>query len=99
MYRITLGKHTNTLAENVAILCAKSNGSNSKITLDDIEAFVKCQKVLLPHSYKHTIAVRINDSYLVIDENSERALDILEQEIYDDIPTLSAYERESNKDL
>lgn len=99
MYRITLGKHNNSLSENVAILCAKSNGGSCNITLDEIESFVKCQKVLMPYSYQHTIAVRIDESYLVIDENSERVLDILEQEIYDDIPTLSAYEKELNKDL
>ena len=69
MLRITLfDQHSNSLCETLALQAAKSNGSDNKITLNQLKMIADGQVLLYPHGNKDTTAELIGDNhYLHID--------------------------------
>lgn len=83
------------VADTLVLIATKSNGNNEKISLDDMVSYAKCQQLLYPFSNSEVIVSKISDSHLIIERDSEPALEIIEME---DIgyPTLDVYGQSSN---
>lgn len=97
IYRITRFSKSSTIADSVAMLCAKSNGMNEgeKITIAQIESYIACEIVLFPFSNRMVSVTKINDSQILIDQDCEPLLEIIEEpEVH--IPTLDAYDQSAN---
>jgi len=98
MYRITLfPQFSNGLAETLAVLAAKSNGSEKMYSLDDLKNVAEGQKILYPYSNENTTCELVGGNKLHLDrkvgEQYETAL-ILEQVDILEIPTLERYNEE-----
>ena len=98
MYRITLvPEFSNLLAETLAVLAAKSNGSEKGYTLEDLKNVAEGQKILYPTTNENTTCELLCGNRLHLDrkvgEQYETAL-ILEQVDILEIPTLQRYDSE-----
>jgi hypothetical protein len=98
MYRITLfPQFSNGLAETLAVLAAKSNGSEKGYTLEDLKNVAEGQKILYPSLNENTTCELVGNNRLHLDrkigEQYETAL-ILEQVDILEIPTLERYNEE-----
>ena len=98
MYRITLfPQFSNGLSETLAILAAKSNGSEKGYTLEYLKNVAEGQKILYPTTNENTTCELIGGNRLHLDrkvgEQYETAL-ILEQVDILEIPTLERYNEE-----
>ncbi len=98
MYRITLvPEFSNMLAETLAVLAAKSNGSEKGYTLEDLKNVAEGQKILYPSLNEDTTCELIGENRLHLDrkigERYETAL-ILEQVDILELPTLQRYDEE-----
>jgi hypothetical protein len=98
MYRITLfPQFSNGLAETLAVLAAKSNGSEKGYTLEDLKNVAEGQKILYPTTNENTTCELVGGTRLHLDrkvgEQYETAL-ILEQVDILEIPTLQRYDSE-----
>ena len=98
MYRITLfPQFSNGLAETLAVLAAKSNGSEKMYSLDDLKNVAEGQKILYPYSNENTTCELVGGNKLHLDrkvgEQYETAL-ILEQVDILELPTLQRYDSE-----
>lgn len=96
-YKITrFGKKTSTLADSVCVICAKSNGmDDGKISLNDIEGYIKCEALDMPYTYKNLTITRIDDFHLIVDLDCEPLLEVMEIEELE-VPTLDAYNHSAN---
>jgi hypothetical protein len=98
MYRITLfPQFSNGLAETLALLAAKSNGSEKAYTLEDLKNVAEGQKILFPYSNENTTCELLCGNRLHLDrkvgDQYETAL-ILEQVDILELPTLQRYDSE-----
>lgn len=98
IYRITLfPQFSNMLSETLAILAAKSNGSENPYTLEDLKNVAEGQKILYPTTNENTTCELLCGNRLHLDrkvgEQYETAL-ILEQVDILEIPTLQRYDDE-----
>lgn len=98
MYRITLfPPFSNGLSETLAVLAAKSNGSEKGYTLEDLKNVAEGQKILYPSLNENTTCELVGGNRLHLDrkigEQYETAL-ILEQVDILEIPTLERYNEE-----
>lgn len=98
MYRITLfPQFSNGLSETLAVLAAKSNGSEKGYTLEDLKNVAEGQKILYPSLNENTTCELVGGNRLHLDrkvgEQYETAL-ILEQVDILEIPTLERYNEE-----
>ena len=97
MYRVTLFENSNSLAETLAVLAAKSNGCEKKYSLQDLNDVAKGQIILYPSMNENTTCELIGSHILHLDkkvkDKYETVLKLEEVEIMElDVPTLSAYE-------
>ena len=78
MFRITLLKGSNSLAETLAILAAKSNGNDKKYSVYDLQDVAKGQIILYPSLNEDTICEVLDENTLHLDrkikENWETVL-------------------------
>ena len=98
MYRITLvPEFSNGLAETLAVLAAKSNGSEKPYTLEKLKTVAESEKILYPTTNENTTCELVGGNRLHLDrkvgEQYETAL-ILEQVDILEIPTLQRYDSE-----
>ena len=98
MYRITLfPQFSNGLAETLAVLAAKSNGSEKGYTLEDLKNVAEGQKILYPTTNENTTCELLCGNRLHLDrkvgEQYETIL-ILEQVDILELPTLQRYDNE-----
>ena len=98
MYRITLvPEFSNGLAEKLAVLAAKSNGSEKPYTLEKLKTVAESEKILYPTTNENTTCELVGGNRLHLDrkvgEQYETAL-ILEQVDILEIPTLQRHEEE-----
>jgi len=98
MYRITLvPEFSNGLAETLAVLAAKSNGSEKPYTLEKLKTVAESEKILYPTTNENTTCELVGGNRLHLDrkvgEQYETAL-ILEQVDILEIPTLQRHEEE-----
>ena len=98
IYRITLfPQFSNMLSETLAILAAKSNGSENPYTLEDLKNVAEGQKILYPTTNENTTCELLCGNRLHLDrkvgEQYETAL-ILEQVDILELPTLQRYDSE-----
>jgi hypothetical protein len=98
IYRITLfPQFSNMLSETLAILAAKSNGSEKPYTLEKIKTVAESEKILYPTTNENTTCELVGGNRLHLDrkvgEQYETAL-ILEQVDILEIPTLQRYDDE-----
>lgn len=95
MYRIFLLPHSNSLAETLAILAAKSNGRDKKHTLSDLKNVADGQMVLYPSLNEDTTCELIGGNTLHLDrkvkDGYETILIIEQIEVLDLCPTLNRY--------
>lgn len=67
-YRITIfDKYCLSLVETLAILAAKSNGSENKYSLNDLKNVAEVQKILYPSSNGNTTCEIIGNNILHLD--------------------------------
>lgn len=98
IYRITLvPEFSNGLAETLAVLAAKSNGSEKPYTLEKIKTVAESEKILYPTTNENTTCELVGGNRLHLDrkvgEQYETAL-ILEQVDILELPTLQRYDNE-----
>ena len=98
IYRITLvPEFSNGLAETLAVLAAKSNGSEKPYTLEKIKTVAESEKILYPTTNENTTCELVGGNRLHLDrkvgEQYETAL-ILEQVDILELPTLQRYDSE-----
>lgn len=98
IYRITLvPEFSNGLAETLAVLAAKSNGSENPYTLEKIKTVAESEKILYPTTNENTTCELVGGNRLHLDrkvgEQYETAL-ILEQVDILELPTLQRYDSE-----
>jgi len=97
IYRITRFPKSNSTADHIAMLCAKSNGMNEgeKITIAQIEGYIACEMILYPYMNKMLSVTKINDCQILLDQDCEPLLEIIEEpEVH--IPTLDTYDQSAN---
>lgn len=97
IYRITRFPKSSTIADAIAMICAKSNGMNEgeKITLEQIEGYIACETIIYPFINRMLSVTKINDCQILIDQDCEPLLEIIEEpEVH--IPTLDAYDQSAN---
>jgi hypothetical protein len=97
IYRITRFPKASTIADSVAMLCAKSNGMDvgGKITIEQIESYIACEIVLFPFSNRMVSVTKINDCQILIDQDCEPLLEIIEEPEFS-VPTLDTYDQSAN---
>ena len=98
IYRITLfPQFSNGLVETLAVLAAKSNGSEKPYTLEKLKTVAESEKILYPTTNENTTCELVGGNRLHLDrkvgEQYETAL-ILEQVDILEIPTLQRHEEE-----
>lgn len=91
-FKITRFPETSTIGDDVANICAKSNGSQTPLTIAQIASWVECEKVKYPTSHKNIMASVINQNLLTLDDNKVCVLEI-ELVIFEDAPTLDRQEK------
>jgi len=97
IYRISLTENASQLAETLAILAAKSNGSEKKYSLEDLETVAKGETILYPSLNKNTTCELIGSHLLHLDrkvgESYQTVLILESVEVLDlDVPTLTRNE-------
>lgn len=97
IYRITRFPKASTIADSVALLCAKSNGMSEgeKITLEQIEGFIACEIVLFPFSNRMLSVTKINDCQILLDQDCEPLLEVIQEPEFS-VPTLDTYDQSEN---
>lgn len=100
MYRITLLQDSNSLAETLAILAAKSNGLDTPYPLLDLQGVAKGQILLYPSSNENSTCEIIGENTLHLDRkigNDYKTVLILEEiEVMEiEAPTLSKYDAQT----
>jgi hypothetical protein len=95
-FKINRFPKSNSICDDIALICAKSNGMNEsgKITLNDIESYIKCQRFIFPSSSDGLVVSRIDEFHLIIDKDLQPALEILQMEVVD-LPELH-YDQSAN---
>jgi hypothetical protein len=88
-FRINRFPNTSTMADDVCLICAKSNGATkNKVTLDDIESYIACEVLKYPFANMHLFVTRVDEHHLIIEkgsirDGSEPLLEIVEYEMID----------------
>jgi hypothetical protein len=95
IFRVTRFPKSSSLADEIALLCTKSNGRDTKISISFIEGYVACAIILYPHSNSGIVVSRISDYHLIIDQDSQPLIEILETEIFEN-PIMDIYDQSSN---
>jgi hypothetical protein len=96
IYKVTRFPKSSSLADEVALLCVKSNGYDGEaIPLDSIEGYVYCNSLIYPTINRKMVISRIDKHHLIIDQEGECLLEI---ELLEEIkyPTLEVYEQSAN---
>jgi hypothetical protein len=96
IYKVTRYPKSSQLADEVALLCVKSNGYEGEaIPLDSIEGYVYCNTLIYPAINRKMVISRIDKHHLIIDQEGECLLEI---EVLEEIkyPTLDVYEQSAN---
>jgi len=72
IYRITLFPNAPNVCETIALLAAKSNGSENPLSLSDFESIIKLKKFEYPHANAGVNHSLIDDNLLILDyQNSD----------------------------
>ena len=96
IYKVTRFPKSSQLADEVALLCVKSNGCEGEaVPLDSIEGYVYCNSLIYPFINRGIVMSRIDKHHLIIDQEGEC---LLEVELLEEIkyPTLEVYEQSAN---
>ena len=67
IYRITLFPNAPSVCETIALLAAKSNGSENPLSLSDFESIIKLKKFEYPHANVGVNHSLIDDNLLILD--------------------------------
>ena len=67
IYRITLFPNAPTVCETIALLAAKSNGSEKQLGLSDFESIIKLKKFEYPYANAGVNHSLIDDNLLIVD--------------------------------
>jgi len=94
-YRVTRFPKSSGLADEVALLCTKSNGRDLKLSIADLEGYVACNMILYPHVNSGVVVSKISDYHLIIDQDSQPLLEVVESEIIEN-PIMDIYDQSSN---
>lgn len=95
-FKINRFPKSSSVCDDVALICARNNGLNEsgKITLNEIEAYIKCQKILMPYNSDGIVVSRIDEFHLIVDKDLQPALEIIQMEVLD-LPELN-YDQSAN---
>jgi len=94
-FKITRFPKSCEVADRLVAIAAKSNGSETKVTIDDMIAYANCERVLYPYSNLDVTISKISDNHLIIDCLNQPALEIIEMEEIR-YPTIDVYEQSNN---
>lgn len=96
-YRVTRFPKSSNLADDVALLCVKSNGRDyvGKLTLDQISGYIACEMVRFPSINSGVVVSRMNDYHLIIDQDCQPLIEIVESEVVEN-PIMDIYDQSSN---
>lgn len=81
-FKITRFPKTSSLLDTIVKLAAKSNGlpADKKLTMDDFISYIKCEIIQYPFSNSGFMITKLDNYHLVVDIDSEPALEIIEIE-------------------
>jgi hypothetical protein len=94
-YRVTRFPKSSGLADEVALLCTKSNGRDLKLSIADLEGYVACAMILYPSTNSGVVVSRISDYHLIIDQDSQPLLEVVDSDIIEN-PIMDIYDQSSN---
>jgi hypothetical protein len=79
-----------SLADEISILCARSNGASikDKLFMDDFISYIRCNQMRYPSLYGGMDIAILNDSHVIISKGDEPMIEIMEAEIFE-CPTLN----------
>lgn len=82
-FRIRISQ-TSTLADSLAIMCARSNGNeNYELSLEDVVGYINCKMVEFPYINKGIVVTMVGENKLMIDQNLEPFAEIELIEVVD----------------
>jgi hypothetical protein len=97
MYRVKRFETPSGLADAVALLCAKSNGCVwEKLTIDEIAGYIECERKLYPSINNGVAVTRITDYHCIVDQGVKPLIEIMEVEVFNEVPTLDVYDQSQN---
>jgi hypothetical protein len=93
IYRITRFKKSSTLADSVMSLCARQNSVDEfdRISLSEINCYIKCEKELYSASHKDIVCFIVNGNHLILQDGDTPLLEIQDIEVFEEVPTLDSY--------
>jgi hypothetical protein len=94
IYQIKRSNLSSTLADNIIISASRSNNSSndsSRVTLDDMIGYINIECALFPSTNRGVAAKKVNDYHLIVNQDQNLLLEIIEMELYNDVPTLDTY--------
>jgi hypothetical protein len=85
-FRINRFTAQSTLADELCLICAKSNGATrNKITLDILEAYVACEVLKYPYANRDVFITHVDDHHIILEKgtlnNAEPLVEIIEYEL------------------
>lgn len=97
LFRVKRFDKVSSLADAVVLLCAKSNGCVwEKLTMQEIIGYVECERRLYPATNRDVVAIKVADHHYMINQGESPLVEIIDMEVFNDIPTLDVYDQSQN---
>jgi hypothetical protein len=97
LYRVKRYSTSSSLADNVAILCAESNGCVfEKLTIAEIKGYVECEIKLYPATNDEIMILNISDFHFMIMKGERPLVEVMETEVFSEVPTLDVQDQSKN---
>jgi len=98
VYQIKRSNRSSALADTIVVIASKANNSendSSRTTLDDMIGYIKIEASLYPSTNRGVVVTKVNDYHIIVDQESNFLLEIIEVELYDNVPTLDVYKKDN----
>ena len=98
VYQIKRSNRSSALADAIVVVASKANNSendSSRTTLDDMIGYIKIEASLYPSTNRGVVVTKVNDYHIIVDQESNFLLEIIEVELYDNVPTLDVYKKDN----